>query len=250
MAGMLKRRNAVSPEKFVVPKWKKIDGDEHILTNRDIEYDLLSIEEFLNNMIAHGWKPVWVSGGVKYAFVKCEPGEFICRTISSVTKGGLFNKKQAAELTAELVADGAEVIPQRRTLGSQIGLIALRNASLGEFDLFTDAAARIVEYEARIKVNQTTAIMFYVLAALYFTLGLSSDNSMPWLGLAPLWIILGSVYMTPLKRYKEIVAALRAEEAEAQERDEVEDDETVDDEAEEVVLAVEDDELLPVEDDE
>jgi len=196
---------------FAVPRFKTIKGDEHIVRDWDLSYDLLATEEFMNNMIAHGYKPVWVSGARSYAFVPCEPGEYVCRTVSSISPNGFFDRKKAAELTEQLQSEGATVIDQRRTLGSQLGLIAIKPTAAGPFELMSDADARIAEYEARKKSNQRSALVFYLIAIMYAILSLTSETFRPLIGLPAVWIVLGLMYQRPVKRYKEAIERLRSE---------------------------------------
>ena len=48
---------------FKPPKRMRVSGSEYLVSRWDIEYDLLSIEEFLNGMIGIGLRPTRVRWG-------------------------------------------------------------------------------------------------------------------------------------------------------------------------------------------
>jgi len=196
---------------FKLPKWKKIIGDEHIVSNWDLEYDLLSIEEFMNNMLSLGWCPLRVCWGTRFSFVPCEPGEFICRSISSVKKSGSFDKEKAEELGDLLTADGARIIPQENTWGSQIGLIALRSSALGPFEITSDLDSSIAEYEARKKFGEGIAGLFLVVGFLWLASGLLDIVAGGSFALIVVWLVLACAYYRPVPRYKKILKRLYAQ---------------------------------------
>ena len=195
-------------EEFKLPKWKKIKGEEHICSNSDLSFDLLAIEEFVNNMLALGWRPVSTNGGSQFSFVACAPGEFICRTVLTIAKQGGFDKTRAAELTALLTADGAEIIPQKSSMGSRIGLIAIRPAALGPFEITSDLDSKIAEYEARRKFGQSLGVVFLIIGFSQFALMYTSTA---FVGSAFVWFMIGFFFYRPVPRYNEILKRLRAE---------------------------------------
>jgi hypothetical protein len=192
------------------PKWQKINGNEHTLSNGELQYDLLALEEFLNEMLSLGWQPILVSGGSRYTFVPCAPGEYRCRTVLAVTKNGVYDKKRAAELSELLFADGASIVEQRNTLGSQTGLIALRPASLGEFEIHSDIDSRIAEYSARKKHHEGLGITFFAIGMAYLSLSFAQENFAS-MSLFAVFFILAYYYWRPAGKYKEIIAKLRAQ---------------------------------------
>jgi len=191
-------------------KWKKINGTEHTLKGQDLTCDLLKLEEYLNWMIEQGWRPICVNGGTNYTFVPCLPGEYICRTVLTVTKNGFLDKKAIVELSELLAADGALFVEQRNTLGSQMGLIAVRSATLGVFEIHSDIDSRIAEFKARKKHNEGIATVFIALAFAYIPLGISMDLYAMF-GVSVAFAIVAYIYWRPVGRYKEIIARLQAE---------------------------------------
>ena len=189
---------------------KKVNGDEHTLSKRDLSYDLLALEEFLNEMLEAGWRPLYTKWGTSFTFVPCAPGEYICRVAITITKNGFFDKNRAAELSSLLEADGALVVDQRNTMSSQIGLIAIRPASLGEFEINSDIDSRIAEYTARKKYNETTGVCFLVIGLAYLPLFMTLDNY-AFIALFACFFAIAFVYLLPVKKYKEIIANLKAE---------------------------------------
>jgi len=196
---------------FKLPTWKKIIGDVHITSNWDMQYDLMAIEEYMNNMIASGWKPVSISGGTKLSFVACEPGEYVCRTILTLGENGSFNKSKAAELSELLINDGAVIVPQEKTLGAQIGLIALRASSLGPFEITSDLDSRIAEYEARKKYAESMGILFLVVASAQIAIFERMQGMGGGIAFGVVWLALALYYLQPVLRYKKILKRLRHE---------------------------------------
>jgi len=196
---------------FKFPTWKKIIGEEHVTSNWGLQYDLLAIEEYMNNMLALGWKPVRVSRGAKLSFVPCQPGEYICRTIFTVGKNGSFDKRKAAELSELLVTDGATIVLQEKAGGSQIGLIALRAASLGPFEIISDLDSRIAEYEARKKFGEGIGILFLIIAIAQMVSFGALQNMGMGFSLGAVWLVLAFHYFQPVTRYQKILKRLRHE---------------------------------------
>jgi len=192
------------------PKWKKIIGDEHTLNNSSIGHDLLALEEFANDMLGLGWRLVRMSGEYRFTFVPCVPGEFICRTAITVTKNGFYDKQAAAALSELLVADGAFLVEQRNSMGTRIGLIALRPAALGPFEITSDLDSRIAEYQARMKYYKGLGAAFFAIAFVYLPLSFTSGNY-AFLGLFVCFVAIASIYWRPVGRYKKIIARLKAE---------------------------------------
>lgn len=201
-------------KEFRFPKWKRVNGDVHIARNYDVQYDLLAIEEFLNSMLDCGWRVVSIRSGALFGFVPCQPGEFICRTISSVNKRGSFDRNKAAELADLLTAEGAFIIAQERTLGTQMGLVALRPAALGPFEIVSDLDSRIQEFEVRRKYARLFGYLFFAVGLVQIASGLIStlatgDFSV-FFGTSVVWFVLGSYYIAPLSRYNKILRNLYA----------------------------------------
>ena len=192
------------------PKWKKIKGDEHIQNNQSIGSDLLALEEYANQMLEQGWRLIRLNGEFQFTFVPCAPGEYICRTAITVTKNGFYDKQAATALSDLLVSDGALIVEQRNTLGSRIGVIALRPAALGPFEITSDLDSRIAEYQARKKYVEGAGITFIVIAIAYIPLAISLELG-AFYAIAACFFAVGINYMRPVKRYKEIIAQLQEE---------------------------------------
>ena len=210
----------VAGKQFKFPKWKKIVGEVHTVSDWELQYDLLAIEEFMNNMLICGWRPIQVSGGRKFSFIPCAPGEFICRTVLTVSKNGSFDKTKAAELSSLLAADGALIVEQVATWGTQIGLIALRPASLGTFEITSDLESRIAEYEARKKSGTRLGWLFFMVAILQMAVGViglvdslmgGTNKTEAFLGASAVWWMIGYHYYAPVPRYKRILERLYIE---------------------------------------
>ena len=200
------------------PKWDKVNGEVHTLKKSELEYNLTDTEEFLNSMIAQGWRPVQVRRGKHFSFVPCEPGSYICRTAISVKKNGNFDKVKAANLCNLLVSDGAIIVDQVSPWAAQMGVIAIRPVSLGAFEMATDIDSRIAEYEARKKYHQTMSMTYYmsgfIFVILAVSMGLTLDMSFGGLGMGVVafaFIVVGYYYGLPIKRHDEVLAQLKAE---------------------------------------
>jgi hypothetical protein len=199
----------MSKKEFTLPKLKERKNGEFSASNADIQYDLLGIEEWLNHMIAAGWKPVRVKWGTRYYFVPTEPGSHIARTVSAVTRNGFFQKSKAEELTEKLEAQGATLVSQESNWGSKIGLIALRPAELGPFELYRDLDSRIEEFKARKKYNEGSAIAMFSIAIISVITGALSHGNQ--IALSVIWFVLAGAVYAPVPRYKEIIKQLEAE---------------------------------------
>ena len=197
-------------QQFKFPKWKKIVGEEHSVSVWDLQYDLLATEEYMNNMLALGWKPVSIRSGTLLTFIPCEPGAFICRTVITVNSFGMFDKRKAAELGDLLVADGAEIIPQFKTMGSQIGLLAVRPALLGPFQIASDLDSQIAEYQARLRFSEGFGASFLVIGIMQVVSFGFMDGMIAGVGISIIWFILAMSYFQPVPRYKKILARLRS----------------------------------------
>ncbi|MDR2714385.1 MAG: DUF2812 domain-containing protein [Coriobacteriales bacterium] len=191
------------------PKWKKINGNEYTLNKWDMSYDLLALEEYLNEMLALGWCPVRIRWGSQFTFVPCAPGEYICRTAMTVAKNGSYNKKGAAELSELLLADGASLVEQRNTLGSQTGIVALRPTSLGAFEINSDLDSQIKEHTARKKYHEELGAVFFVLAMAYLPIAISL-NMYGFLGFFFSFLVVALYYWRPTRKYGKILGELLA----------------------------------------
>ncbi|MCL2807549.1 MAG: DUF2812 domain-containing protein [Coriobacteriia bacterium] len=203
-------------KEFKLPKWKSIAGEVYTMHNWDLQYDLLAAEEFLNNMLSCGWRPVCVSRGTKFSFVPCVPGEYTCRTILTVGTYGSFDKKKAGELAELLAADGACIVPQEKTWGGQTGLIALKASSLGSFEIVSDLDSRIEEYALRKKYADSLGALFLFVGVAQLVAGIGAflSSDVPLLTFFPLsviWFSLAYYYYRPAPRYKKILTRLKAE---------------------------------------
>jgi len=214
------------------PKWSSYKGDERSVRKWFLAYDLQETEDYLNEMIAIGWCPIRVSGNLSYTFVPCEPGAYICRTVAAISSYGAFDKNKAAGLEDLLIDDGAFIVEQRDALGFRIGIIALRSATLGAFEITTDIDSRIAEYEARRKYQLGFTALWLVFAVIYFfTLSLpfllkgphpaASEDPLLFVGylIAPvgtmiasgLFLVSSLFYGAPVRRYNKAIARLRAQ---------------------------------------
>jgi hypothetical protein len=152
-------------------KWNKVVGQEYTVSKWWISEDLAKIEEYLNQMIAQGFRPVRIGWTNQFTFVPCEPGEYICRTVMTMTNGGFYDKTKAAELSDLLVADGAYLVEQYATMGYRVGLIAVRPAAAGPFELTTDLDSRIAEYCLRKKYYEGQFVVWLSLGAMWSAIG-------------------------------------------------------------------------------
>ncbi|MDR2587163.1 MAG: DUF2812 domain-containing protein [Coriobacteriales bacterium] len=154
-------------------KWNKVVGQEHTVSKWWLSEDLAKIEEYLNQMIARGFRPVSIGWTSQFTFVPCAPGEYLCRTAMTVTNGGFYDKVKAAELSDLLVADGSSIVEQYATLGYRAGLIAVRPAAAGPFELTSDLDSRIAEYRARKRYYLLTGLCWFAAAMAFLCNALS-----------------------------------------------------------------------------
>jgi hypothetical protein len=195
-------------------KWYRIVGNEHTVLRWDFDEDIAKTEEYLNQMIARGWQPIRVSWGFSFTFVPCTPGECICRTVMTVRASGFFDHRKAAGITELLLTSGAYIVEQRSTLGTQIGLIAVRAVALGPFDLVTDLDSRIAEHQARKGYYEGMGALYASLGLVWFILASTSPNSSSFGFVASvLFFIVGICYSLPAWRYAKIVKRLKSERA-------------------------------------
>jgi hypothetical protein len=128
-----------------------------------------------------------------------------------MTKNGFFDKQKAADLTDLLARDGATIIPQKMTLGSQIGLIVIRPAALGSFEINSDLDSRIAEYEARKKSSEGLAGGFFAISVCYVSLSITLEAMTGLMGLALAFLAFAFAHYRPVPRYKKIIKKLKAE---------------------------------------
>ncbi|MCL1890733.1 MAG: DUF2812 domain-containing protein [Coriobacteriia bacterium] len=195
------------------PNWKKINGNEHTLSNWSISswgtsYDLIAFEEYLNEMIALGWCPVRIRWGSQFTFVPCAPGEYICRIALPVTQNGSYDRKWATELSERLVADQAFLVEQRASIAKRPGIIALRHASLGSFE-FSDIESQITHYKNLKSYCNLFLILMLMMSMMYslFTFSFRAYVFfVPFaLSLVPAYILWHSS-----RQYKKYIKKLRA----------------------------------------
>jgi hypothetical protein len=192
-------------------KWSSVRGNEYSKWNWSAGIDLEEDERFLNEMIAQGFTPVRISGGgSRFTFVACQPGEYICRAIIAVTSNGFFDKKKVANLEALLIDEGAHVIPQINTLGSQIGIFVVRAAVLGTFEINSDLDSRIAEYQARQKYHGGMGAMWLCIGATFMAALVGPENN-AWSSAGVIWFILGLYCLWPSFKYGKIIKRLKAE---------------------------------------
>ncbi|MCL2529558.1 MAG: DUF2812 domain-containing protein [Coriobacteriia bacterium] len=202
------------------PKWIKIQGSEHTARRKNGTYDLLALEEYLNEMIAQGWRPIRVRKGRDFTFVPCEPGEYLCRIAI------ILNKQRAVEFGGLLANDGVIIVEQQNQGGRQDGVIALKPAAHGTFDLVADIDTCLAEYKKRRGYNLGLAIVvlvgtIFVVASAIFVALMGGFKPFAWDDfrtynsiLMPLGAILmvcsSFVVWSPVRRYNKAIARLRA----------------------------------------
>jgi hypothetical protein len=174
---------------------------------------------FINQMSAEGWRVVEISYGMRFVFVPCDPGEYICQAPLAV-KGGVFPDKTKHQELAELLAEsGAEIVPQKRSLGSRAGVIALRPASLGPWEISTDIDSKISEYRQKRNFSLIFALIMMLEAVVCLGNALSasasgqaSTASLIWFyGLAVVGFLIAGACGYPAYTYQRITGRLRVE---------------------------------------
>jgi hypothetical protein len=191
-------------------KWSSVKGNEYNKYNWNAGVDLDADEKFINEIISQGFTPIRVSGVCRLTFVPCQPGEFICRSAITVKDSGFFDREKAASLEALLVDGGARIIPQLNTLGSRIGVLAVRAAALGPFEINSDLDSRIAEYQARQKYLGGMGATWLALGVVYLSLGSTMEFG-GWLFVALVWFALSLFYLAPASRYRKVIKRLKAE---------------------------------------
>jgi hypothetical protein len=191
-------------------KWNKVVGQEYTVSKWWISEDLAKIEEYLNQMIAQGFRPVSIGWTYQFTFVPCVPGECICRAVMTVTSGGFYDKTKAAELSDLLVADGAYLVEQYASLGYRVGLIAVRPAAAGPFELTTDLDSRIAEYCSRKNYYGGQFAIWLSLGAVWSAIGSMQGMTLAYIS-AILFFISALYYAFPITRYQKTIKRLKAQ---------------------------------------
>jgi len=122
---------------------------------------LTDIERYVAKMCAEGWRPVSVHASAsKFVFERTEPGEYVCAMASTIVPSGLslgsFDKARYAELSARLEERGATLVPQIPQ-----GVLAVRRADQGPFEVHTDVESKIADHKARRSYGAFLAFLFF-----------------------------------------------------------------------------------------
>ncbi|MDR0847932.1 MAG: DUF2812 domain-containing protein [Propionibacteriaceae bacterium] len=171
---------------------------------------------FINQLSSEGWKVVEISYGMRFVFVPCEPGEYICQALFAV-RGAVFpDKAKYQELTELLVESGAEVVPQTKSLGSRASVIALREASLGPWEVNTDIDSKLREYQQRRNFSLVSALVLLLEAVICLVNALTTTEPGPatvvWLyGLAAVGFLIAGACAYSAFTYIRIIQRLRVE---------------------------------------
>ena len=190
-------RNEAKVKKQIVWKWNITGIDD--------------AEVFFNRKIAEGWKPVRVGMDCsRFVFEPCEPGEYICRTTSTINKYGFFDKKKSREIKQILMDSGAELVEHSWFLRDWIGVCAVRKASLGNFEINSDLDSRTADYEARTKNAIFKCVTLFMVFAAVWAFEWTRLGRIYQLDVIVLAIIMTCVYglliykqKKKLRRYKE-----------------------------------------------
>jgi len=135
-------------------------------------YTSIDAEEvFINEMCKKGWKLCGIILGSRFEFIKCNPGEFICKTYFTVDKNGSTDKRKNAIMRNNLISIGAEIIEERFNMETKSHIYALRKAELGAFEIRNDLNANIEEVESRMKYHTNYGVIFMALGAMILTMG-------------------------------------------------------------------------------
>jgi hypothetical protein len=191
-------------------KWSSVKGNEYNKYNWNAGIDLDADEKFINEIISQGFTPIRVSGTYKFTFAPCQPGEFICRSAITVKDSGFFDHEKAASLEALLADGGAHIIPQFNTWGTRVGVLAVRAAALGPFEINSDLDSRIAEYRARQKYLEDMGAAWLAVGVMYLSIGTTMGfGGWPFVALA--WFALSLFYFAPTSRYRKVIRRLKAE---------------------------------------
>jgi hypothetical protein len=143
------------------------------------------------------------------------PGECICRTVMTVNSWGSYDREKAAELAGLLRDDGAYLVEQVNAWGIRCGLIAVRPASWGPFEMDTDLDSRIAEYRTRRRYHEGMGALWFSLGVVFGTTGMTIDwgslgDALIRLTALVYWLI-ALWYWVPAFRYRKALKRLEAE---------------------------------------
>lgn len=174
-------------------------------------------EQFLNEMCQKGWKPVKIILGVFFKFERCKPGEYIAR-VTTTTKGDgtEADQQKRTQLIEFLTDSGAEIIPNTHDEGD-LRIYAIRPASMGEFEIYTDTESLIEEYTSRLKYHRIAGIFGMVSLVMLTQLDCytASPNDIVGLCLSLTVAVLGLITMLsgfiPVFKYRRKIKELKAQ---------------------------------------
>jgi hypothetical protein len=166
---------------------------------------------FINGMSAQGWKLVSIAYDCKLTFEPCEPGAYLCAYAFTLKSSGFFDTEKYRQLAALLTSDGATVIPQTITFGSQTGVFALRPASRGTFEINTDLDSKIADYKGRMKYFTGLAMAFFSLGISQGTIAINGFVGLPGATPGFAMLALGFIYAIPANKYRKTLARLKQE---------------------------------------
>jgi hypothetical protein len=188
---------------------QNVPGNQSVLVKWRNNFDPLEDVGYFNQMCAEGWRLVEVKYGMKFTFVRCEPGEYICQTALCVKSSGFLDKVKYEQLAGLLAEGGAEIVPQPDSLFTKLGVIAIRRASLGPFEINTDIDSQIEEYTARKNYQAGVATAFFAIAVAYLPLtSLIGFSATP---VALIWFIIALPFGQRAYRYHKTIKRLKEE---------------------------------------
>ena len=171
---------------------------------------------YLSKMCAAGWRPVSASAaGHKFVFVRSEPGEYVCTSVTTVRRTGLFmgavDYRKYHEMVALLDAQGATAMPWPGTrLG---GILAISRADK-DLEINTDTASKIADLKARRMLYSAHLSMILIILLPYMVLVFNHryDNSALSLafGVAATigWLFVAGKYGWAVTRYSREIGRL------------------------------------------
>jgi len=136
--------------------------------------DIEKQDDWLNQMSAEGWQLVRV-GLLAYTFERGEPGAYIYRTQLLIDeKKPLASAKNRTwreylDMLADSGAEQIKISPWFRTFG---WVYLRRPATLGPFDLFSDAQSRLEHYERHLRLLRAMVWIMAILGPLCLAVGL------------------------------------------------------------------------------
>jgi hypothetical protein len=193
----------------------------HIEWRWSLTLDLDKDENYFNQKLALGYKPITISLAGRIVFESCQPGKYIC--FASMTRKRHVDSKDDAKQCESGLAmiEGTTIVGPGNPFGNYQSVYVLRPTTIGIPERYSSLDSHIAEYDRRKKYCQNSLLLLSLLSCLMLAGGIASHVTMQSLSGA-LWVVFqyaastfglatAVLYCRAYLQNKSIIARLKAQ---------------------------------------